>query len=647
MKIRNLYCSLAAGLALAVAGCSSDEPAGTTPDKGGNDSKDAMYMSVTVQLPVGDRSRSETTGPGSSTGGTEDGLPNENKVTSILLVLAGSDNSYIGCAERVESLSTETGGKVTTVQSISKTVLSTYYGGETGVLDDTKQQVNVFVFCNPTGALRDIFAPGALTVGDKTWYDKACTINETSTGAIDNAAIWGGPDHQGGFLMSSYELATKQFPKKFSDWENFTTVDKPFMLTGQNTGGSDTDSNINNGSAIKVERSVARFDFKDGSGNNNTYDVIKNGDNVIMQIKLTKMALVNMSKNFYYLRRVSTDGKKTDASLCGAETATNYVVDTDADIKADGTLISGKKFNEYFNFGLGYIDNDNSWTISSKARDQWYTSKISDVLGGTADNPSWTGKPGDYRIWRYVTENTIPSEESNQKNGISTGVVFKGKMEATESTTGTLANALRNATGIAADDPILYVYQGIIYVRWTEVRAAAIEAGTGDPLYKAVFGNTTVTPVAAKNADGDTPAVTAVYSTDENSADFKWDAWYNNGKDAAKLKEFKSAATTAKFTLYESSKDEGVAGYYCYYFYWNRHNDNGKPGVMGTMEFGVVRNNVYKLAVTNIRRLGHPRVSENDPDPVKPENPDESGDVYLSVSCEVMPWTVRVNDIDF
>ena len=123
-----------------------------------------------------------------------------------------------------------------------------------------------------------------------------------------------------------------------------------------------------------------------------------------------------------------------------------------------------------------------------------------------------------------------------------------------------------------------------------------------------------------------------------------------NGHDAGheSLAKFKKAATSAKFTLYESSiDDEYGAGYYCYYFYWNRHNDNGNSGVMSPMEFAVVRNNVYKLAVTNINRLGHPRISDNNPDPVDPDDPDEKGDVYLTVSVEVLPWTVRVNNIEF
>ena len=68
---------------------------------------------------------------------------------------------------------------------------------------------------------------------------------------------------------------------------------------------------------------------------------------------------------------------------------------------------------------------------------------------------------------------------------------------------------------------------------------------------------------------------------------------------------------------------------------------------MAPMEFAVVRNNVYKLAVTNISRLGHPRISDNDPDNPGPDTPDERGDIYLTVSVDVLPWVVRVNNIDF
>ena len=136
---------------------------------------------------------------------------------------------------------------------------------------------------------------------------------------------------------------------------------------------------------------------------------------------------------------------------------------------------------------------------------------------------------------------------------------------------------------------------------------------------------------------------------DPTSPDYLWQQWSDAGKsEGPMLDAFKAAATKNGITLYQSSEDEQDGwGYYCYYFYWNRHNTNENPSVIGPMEFAVVRNNVYKLAVTGISRLGHPRLSENDPDPVDPEDPDEKGEVYISVDVEVLPWVVRVNDIEF
>ncbi len=137
----------------------------------------------------------------------------------------------------------------------------------------------------------------------------------------------------------------------------------------------------------------------------------------------------------------------------------------------------------------------------------------------------------------------------------------------------------------------------------------------------------------------------------ENTANAAWTAWANDGKkpEGALKEAFKTAVTKAEFTIYQSSYDEelGGWGYYCYYYYWNRHNDNLNNGVMGPMEFAVVRNNVYKLAVTKISRLGHPRISENDPDKPTPGTPNEKEDVYLTVTAEVLPWVVRVNNIEF
>lgn len=65
------------------------------------------------------------------------------------------------------------------------------------------------------------------------------------------------------------------------------------------------------------------------------------------------------------------------------------------------------------------------------------------------------------------------------------------------------------------------------------------------------------------------------------------------------------------------------------YYYFIRHNDNGKSDEMGPMEFGVVRNNIYKLSIESISGF---------PDPYIPENPDEPGDAKMIVNVAVNDW---------
>lgn len=59
------------------------------------------------------------------------------------------------------------------------------------------------------------------------------------------------------------------------------------------------------------------------------------------------------------------------------------------------------------------------------------------------------------------------------------------------------------------------------------------------------------------------------------------------------------------------------------------------------MEFAIMRNNIYSLAITNISKIGDPIV-----DPT-PETPNETKEAALKVSVKIIPWIVRYNDIEF
>ena len=321
--------------------------------------------------------------------------------------------------------------------------------------------------------------------------------------------------------------------------------------------------------AHTVERSMARFDYKQA-------DAFDMGAG--LTLTLTEAALINQSKAHYMFRRVTagSDATATGAVVGGVEIPTNWVVDTDWSNKV------AANFN-------AQLEAPSTWTWTS--------------LASLTTNDNYEG---DYKIWCYAKENTIPGIDA-QKHNVSTGVVFKAELAAGEGASTAVKDAM-------ADGKRIYVFNNVLYGAWSDVKAAA-EAGT-DATLQAAYNQAAAGVVADAEPTG-------------------------------------AAAAAAGFTGY-SAKEDGK--YYNYYYYWNRHNDNLDNNVMGIMEFAVVRNNVYKLAVNSINRFGHPTPPdpsnpdpdpEPDPDPVDPDDPDESVNYYFNVTVKVLPWTVRINNIEF
>ena len=321
--------------------------------------------------------------------------------------------------------------------------------------------------------------------------------------------------------------------------------------------------------AHSVERSMARFDYKQAAAFNMGAGIT---------LTLTDAALINQSKAHYMFRRVTADATATatGAVVGGAEVPNNWVVDTDWSNKV------AANFN-------AQLEAPSTWTWTSLASLT------------TDDNYD-----GDYKIWCYAKENTIPGIDA-QKHDVSTGVVFKAELAPGEGASDAVKTAM-------AAGKRIYVFNNVLYGAWSDVKAAA-EAGT-DATLQAAYNKAAATIAA--------------------------DATEPKGADAA----------AAGFTGYSAKNGK----YYNYYYYWNRHNDNLDNNVMGIMEFAVVRNNVYKLAVNSINRFGHPTPPdpsnpdpnpEPDPDPVDPDDPDESVNYYFNVTVKVLPWTVRINNIEF
>ena len=493
---------LAAALFIA-AGCEKSPVDQGTTDEGN------VYMQFSVKM-LSTRSQTDNEGEGNSnsdaTPDTEVGLAKENTISTVDIVLVGSNTVK---ATNVTPVAAD--GSTYVAKFDKKTIAAGKY--------------DVYIYAN-------------------------CTSPETF--AIDQT--------------SDADVSAMTQDNKF--WMTNAYAAAQVDITAEALKACTTPQNPYNLGAHTVERSMARFDYKQSGAFNMGAGIT---------LTLTDAALINQSKAHYMFRRVTAGSEPTatNAVVGGAEVPTNWVVDTDWSNKVAG------------NFDAQLSDPSN-----------WHWTSLASLT--TNDNYD-----GDYKIWCYAKENTIPGIDA-QKHNVSTGVVFKAEITAD-------ATASAEVTAAMAAKKRIYVFNNVLYGAWSDVEAAA-KAGT-DPTLQAAYNQ----------------AATGV---------------------AADAEPTGAAAAAAGFTGY-SPKD---GKYYVYYYYWNRHNDNLDPYTMGTMEFAVVRNNVYKLAVDKIKRFGHPTPPdptnpdpdpEPDPDPVKPDDPDESVNYYFNVTVKVLPWTVRINNIEF
>ena len=97
-------------------------------------------------------------------------------------------------------------------------------------------------------------------------------------------------------------------------------------------------------------------------------------------------------------------------------------------------------------------------------------------------------------------------------------------------------------------------------------------------------------------------------------------------------------STTEELARYSIKRFKKTENYSCYYNYWIKHLDNNSPE-LGVMEFGIVRNNIYRLSVNKIAGLGsgEPFIDPDQPDEYKAE---------LDINFNVFPWAVRNQDVE-
>ncbi len=566
-------------LALALASCSSEAPA----PNNGNDADGDVYATLKIKLP------SATRADNANPAGQEYGQDSENYVGKILVVLTQKDKNedyWFLTYDEADAMGGDNidpdheNGTVSELKYTLNFSAKDMKPSALGVAGENGQsEIYVFAFCNPTTRLRSIVS---------NWANSKDPVkfNGNSTGLIDkDNTIW----NEKNFLMTNCHIPEAvTLPSRSQLVQNNNTPEKAFNL-----------------GTVHVKRVAARFDFALGGKNADNKYEIKNttGEGPMGTVELTDMAMFNIANNFYYLPRINNqwDWNGT-TTLCG-NLEDGYVMSYNQDNFKTGTLSSSNYKQYYFANLIGNEfkpGNTDDRTAGSTALN-WTSIRPDDWNNKTQDNnDGWTWDPkNDYRIWRYATENTIPAADAQnstaaQKIGITTGVVFKG--------TFTPANT------DVWNGNVIYLYNGLVY---------------GD--FKALKAYVTKYPESVV------------------AGAFKKVNALNNAGDDTDLKTnlLENLSTDQRNGFKAYVPDAGKNTYTMYYFYYNRHNSNGNNSQMGENEFGVVRNNVYKLQVTTCGSLGEPEAPEN------PDHPDEVEKAYFTVSCHVMPWTVRINNIEF
>lgn len=610
--MKKLLCKVLSGAMLAgMTACTSEKLDG--PAAGGpavdpaTGISDPFYTTVKFNVPRSSGSRS-----GANNEGDEVGRDYENKIGSILVIMAtkdGNDYKYLTSALNNAP-----------VASSANTTHTIVFQNKTALLDmadktgEEERTVYLFAICNPTDAIRDIVVgkldgttgeyTGGLQVGD-TFVDEICANGTDANGnSVNITDTW----RNNGFMMSSISMYRKTLESRAVLMEH-DSANNPYQL-----------------GTISVVRTASRFDFRDAStAGNCTYAINQPnykkaaGEEVVKMadVTLTRMSLTNLRNSFYYFPRVHSRNSPANTIYCPGVSGMEFITDTDNNPTSEIAFVDSPAGASY-QYQVTFLNQDEiDITNPDNHGLKWRT--IAEVLGGTGDSDTGWGDRVDeegnpaivkegYHIFDYATENTFSEKDA----------------EYVATAGGDLKSSINedNVTGIVFEAEI--VPADIIGAKYT-TETVTIDGNTVEQkrytstmyLYDNImYGD--VEQVVAAIADNPTSTMAQAF---DNAFTKQDDGTYKPASDEV-LSNF-------GFTPYRPQNGR----YYCYYFYYNRHVDDGNASEIGDMEFGTVRNNVYKIAVKNISNFGA----------FRPADPTE-WDVFFEVSVEVRNWTVRVND---
>ena len=323
---------------------------------------------------------------------------------------------------------------------------------------------------------------------------------------------------------------------------------------------------------VDLERLVARVDYRIGTKADTNFEV--NGNTVTATIE--RAMLVNMyNQDTYVLKRVADEWNANTFDYLGKETYNNYVIDPNTSAKTlDAASKNASWYDHYF---PNLSDENTEW-------ENWLIQGDPITEPGTTD--TW------YRLG-YPKENT--SSVDAQGKYYSTGVVFEASYKGIDG---------------VADGSTFFRYKGTIY----QTLEAAMKATYNEAYFKEdkTFDTFDILTQYINSLPGnEDPAGYKDYLKTAKADNFGDGSLWTWGYYKQYILSFdEKGQATAKTREVLHDRGYGTETFLNgrgYYIYWIRHNggdnatqfDETKP-----MAYGIVRNNVYKLTVNSISKIG-------------------------------------------
>ena len=312
-----------------------------------------------------------------------------------------------------------------------------------------------------------------------------------------------------------------------------------------------------------------------------------NGKTETYYVKLEKYALTNLSKKIYAVRHKTADWKTI--TPMGQLGASEYLVDPNS-VNKNSADVTATDFNggTYFYNPLTLVAGEAEALINNTTTTTYFKdlNGISDQTPQGENNANSSGAAN-------VT-GSYHNGSSSTDIGQFMSYCFENAVTATKQVNGLVTGIIfagqiyTDAACTKAVD-VMYKYKGEFYRELRDLLA----------------NNSSDT---FKDASGNTVTLTD-YSTDE------------------------AAASVVGLDVYKDGK--------CFYYANEiKHFDNNTPTDRGVMEFAIMRNNIYSLKINTISAIGSSTVEPAVSAPVEDEG------AYISMTAEILPWSVRFNNLD-